>query len=98
MTNSAGAVHNGLVLRMSIPASGGLAGLGPALASRLAEQLGERGTEATKVAEAVTDLSKAVDPSGTADVEFEFHKLDAELKIVARQDGRAAETRLPLTT
>jgi len=96
MSNSAGAVQNGLVLRLSIPASGEMAGLGPELATRLAEQLGVTAADAKKVGTALTELSKTVDPSGAADVEFEFHKLTAELKVVARQGSRTAENRVPL--
>jgi hypothetical protein len=96
MTNSAGAVQNGLVLRLSVPASGDLADLGPELATRLAEQLGVAGAKAGEVGAAISDLTKSVAPSGTNDVQFEFHKVDLQLKIVASHDGRKAETRIPL--
>lgn len=96
MTNSAGAVQNGLVLRLSVPASGDLAGLGQELATRLAEQLGVAGTKAGDVGAAISDLTKSVAPTGTNDVEFEFHKVDLQLKIVASHDGRRAETKIPL--
>lgn len=96
MSNSAGVVQNGLVLRLSIPASGEMAGLGPELATRLAGQVGVADTQAAEVGAAMTRLSKTVDPTGAADVEFEFHKLDAELTITARHDGHVAEARVPL--
>jgi hypothetical protein len=96
MTNSAGAVQNGLVLRLSVPASGDLAGLGPELATRLAEQLGVPDAKAGEVGTAISDLTKSVAPSGTNDVQFEFHKIDLQLKIVASHDGRRAEARIPL--
>ena len=32
----------------------------------------------------------------TDDVAFEFHKLDRELKIEARSNGRSSEARIPL--
>lgn len=96
MTNSAGVVQDGLVLRLSVPASGEMSGLGPELATRLAGQLGVGAPEATTLGGAITGLSSSVDPSGTADVEFEFHKLGAELKIVARHEGRIAAIRIPL--
>jgi hypothetical protein len=96
MTNSAGAVHNGLVLRLSVPASGDLASVGPELATRLAEQLGIADAKAGDVGAAISDLAKSVAPSGTNDVQFEFHKVDLQLKIVASHDGRKAETRIPL--
>ncbi|HEY0872445.1 MAG TPA: hypothetical protein VGD94_03160 [Vicinamibacterales bacterium] len=96
MTNSAGAVHNGLVLRLSVPASGDLADLGPEVATRLAEQLGLPGAKVGDVGTAISALTKSVAPSGTNDVEFEFHKVDLQLKIVASHDGRRAEARIPL--
>jgi len=70
--------------------------VGPAMATRLAKQLGISGAAAAKLGEVVTALSKQVDPSSSADVEFEFHKLGAELKILARQEGRTAEARVAL--
>ena len=96
MTNSAGAVQNGLVLRLSVPTSGEMSNLGPELATRLAEQLGVR-ARATGVAEAVSELCEQVQASAASNVEFEFHKHDAELKIVARCEHRTAETRIALS-
>ena len=97
MTNSAGAVQNGLVLRLSVPASGEMAAVGPAMATRLATQLGVTAADAATVGGVIADLSKQVGPSGAADVEFEFHKLNAELKILARQEDRSAEARVALS-
>jgi hypothetical protein len=96
MTNSAGAVQNGLVLRLSLPASGEMANLGPELGVKLAEQLGLPAARAARIGGAITELSKALDSSGTADIEFEFHKLATEMKITARQEGRSAESRVSL--
>lgn len=97
MTNSAGAVQNGLVLRLSVPASGDLAALGPELATRLAEQLGVAAPHAAQVGSAISDLSNDVHANGTSQVEFEFHKLASQLTIRARCEGRTAETRIPLS-
>lgn len=97
MTNSAGAVQNGLVLRLSVPASGELAALGPELGTRLAEQLGVTAPGAAGVASAMSGLSKDVHANGTTQVEFEFHKVASQLSIRARCEGRTAETRIPLT-
>ena len=96
MTNSAGAVRNGLVLRLSIPASGDIAAVGLELAVKLAEQLGLGAPQAARVGDAVAALARQVDPSGAADLSFEFHKVNGELKIEARQGSRASETRVPL--
>lgn len=92
MTNSAGVVQNGLVLRMSVPVSGEMASLGPEVASRLAEQLG---LSAGDVGRAITDLSAEVGQS-EADVEFEFLKREATLEIVARSDGSTATRQVTL--
>ena len=97
MTNSAGVVQNGLVLRLSVPASGELAALGPELATRLAEQLGVTAAQATRVASAISGLSNDVRSTEAATLEFEFHKLESQLTIRARCDGRTAETRIPLS-
>jgi hypothetical protein len=93
MTNSAGAVQNGLVLRLSIPVSGEMAGLGPALATKLAEQIG---IPAARVADAIRELSVTVAPPHNADIEFEFHKLATVLRITARHQDRVAESRVAL--
>jgi hypothetical protein len=97
MTNSAGAVQNGLVLRLSVPTSGEMSNLGPELATRLAEQLGVKPAHAGRVVAAITELSEQVNSSSATDMEFEFHKHDAQLKIVARCEERSAEARLPLS-
>jgi hypothetical protein len=95
MTNSAGAVQKGLVLRMSVPAAGQMAAIGPELASKLGEQLGLSTEAAGAVGQAITDLSaKLADRNG--DMEFEFNKLDAHLEIVARGGDRRETTRVPL--
>ena len=96
MTNSAGAVQNGLVLRMSVPVSGALAHLSAELAIRTGEQLGVSAPHAEKIAGAIADLATRVGVNGTDNIEFELHKLESSLKIVARHDGRSAETRIPL--
>ncbi len=96
MTNSAGVVQNGLVLRVSVPTSGEMSALGSELACRLAEQLGVRASQVPQVATAIGDLSRTVEASTAGAVEFEFHKHEAQLEVRARCDGRTAETRIPL--
>jgi hypothetical protein len=98
MTNSAGAVQNGLVLRLSVPASGEMAGLGPELAARLAVQIGVKAGHAAEVGDVISKLSKTLAASGSADIEFEFHKLGTELKITARHEDRVAESHVALNT
>ena len=96
MTNSAGAVQNGLVLRLSVPAAGELAALGRELAIALAEQIGISRAK-KRVGEALAELTRAVDPSGeSASIGFEFHKLDAALRIEARLEDRSSTVTIPL--
>ena len=90
-------MQNGFVLRMSLPASGEMAVVGPEMAVKLAEQLGIAATAAAGVGSAIAALTETVCPGGGADVSFEFHKSDTELQIQARQDGRSSEARIPLT-
>lgn len=96
MSQSAGAVRNGLVLRFSVPASGELRAVATELAVKVANQLGVRAQGDGGVAHALDDLARRVSASDDADVAFEFHKLDRELKIEARSNGRAFEARIPL--
>ena len=105
MSQSADAVRNGLVLRFSVPASGPWRAVATELAVKVAEQLGVERHGDGAVAHAIDDLARHVcdrEPTdgdqgfNPADVAFEFHKLDRELKIEARSNGRASETRIPL--
>jgi hypothetical protein len=96
MTNSAGAVHDGLVLRLSFPASGEIFVVGPEMAVKLAEQLGLDAAQAERAGQTVAELTRKVDPSGASDVAFEFHKAGAELRIQARQGTQASEARVSL--
>ena len=99
MSEAAGAVRNGFVLRFSVPASGELRTLATELGVRIAEQLGAPAQGEGGVARAIEDLAHRVCPSGNGsngDIAFEFHKNGRELKIEARSDGRASEARIPL--
>lgn len=97
MMKPEGVVQNGFVLRISLPASGEMAVVGPELGVKLAEQLGVPPAAAARVGATITELARTVCPSGSDDVAFEFHKSDTELTIAARHDGRVTETRIPLT-
>jgi hypothetical protein len=100
MSEAAGAVRNGLVLRFSVPATGELRTLATELAVRVAVQLGANAQDNVGIARTIDDLARSVVPSGngasTADIAFEFYKNGRELKIEARSDGRASEARIPL--
>jgi hypothetical protein len=96
MSQSAGAVRNGLVLRFSLPASGELRAIAAELAAKVGDQLGVRGKGEGGLASAIEDLAGRVEPPADSQLAFEFHKFDGELKIEARSDGRASEARIPL--
>lgn len=96
MTKSAGAVQNGLVLRLSMPASGDMSAVGPEMAVKLAEQLGLAAPDAARLADTIADLARQVGADAT-EVSLEFTKTDAELRIEARQGSRASEARVPLS-
>ena len=96
MTNSAGVVHDGLVLRLSFPASGDIFAVGPEMAVKLAEQLGLDSKQAERTGQVVAELTRQVNPSGTSDVAFEFHKTGTELTIQARHGSQTSEARVPL--
>lgn len=97
MSNSAGAVRNGLVLRLSVPAAGDLRAIAGEIAAKLAEQLSVT-TPAGGLGEALDDLARRVEPATGDDVAFEFFKFDRELKIEARCSGRASHARVPLAS
>ena len=96
MTNSAGAVQNGLVLRLSVPGSGEMAGVGPEMAAKLAQQLGLDPAAARKVGEMLPELAAQLSPTEAGPVSFEFQKRQSELLIEARHGSRVAERRVPL--
>jgi hypothetical protein len=96
MSQSAGAVRNGLVLRFFVPASGALRAVASDLAAKVAEQLGANGEGRAAIKGTLDDLARRVGVTGDDEVAFEFHKLDRELKIEARSNGRASEARIPL--
>jgi hypothetical protein len=84
------------VLRFLVPASGELRAVATDLAVKIAEQLGAKTQGRAAVESTLADLARRVDASGDDEVAFEFHKLDDELKIEARSNGRASEARIPL--
>jgi hypothetical protein len=94
MTETAGAVQNGFVLRMSVPASGELGALGLELGAKLAEQLGLAPARAATVGEAMAGL--AADLDSAHDIAFEFHKDGLVLRIEARQGDTVRTATVPL--
>ena len=84
MSQSAGAVRNGLVLRFSVPVSGELRAIAGELAAKVAAQLGVRDVGDGGLAAAIEDLAVQVEPGADDDLAFEFHKVDQ------RAQGRSA--------
>jgi hypothetical protein len=86
-----------LVLRLSVPAQGGLRAVASELATRVAEYLGSDRPDAESAAVTLEGLAARVAPSGAdGDIAFEFREEDGELLILARCDGRTHEARYPL--
>lgn len=96
MTETAGAVRNGLVLRMSLPATGDLGALAPELGVKLAEQLGVAHADAAKIGDAVARLAAVVASAPSGDLSFAFHKDGADLRIEVRQGDQARTATVPL--
>ena len=94
MTETAGAVQNGFVLRMSVPASGELGALGLELGTKLAEQLGVDVAGAAKVGEAMAELARGLDSAH--DISYVFHKDAAALRIQAQQGDVSRSATVPL--
>lgn len=94
MTETAGAVQNGFVLRMSVPASGELGALGPELGAKLAEQLGVAAAGAATVGAAILQLADGLDAAQA--MTFEFHKDGPALRIEAQQGEISRSATVPL--
>lgn len=86
-----------LVLRLSVPAQGGLRVVATELAARVAEYLGDKVLDAAAVSAALEGVASRVAPNGSdADIEFDFRQVDGELLIEARCGARTSEVRCPL--
>lgn len=85
-----------VLLRLSVPAQGGLRAVATEFATRVAAHLGSfDGAEAAGIA--LDAVAERVAPAGSeADITFEFTEDEGELLIRARCDGRSSEARHPL--
>ena len=88
-----------LVLRLSVPADHGFRAVAVDLAAKVAEYVGCPPPDATKVAALLDSLAATVAQNGdqSADIAFEFHQVEDELRIEARCAGKSSEARHPLT-
>lgn len=97
MSESQGVTRTALVLRLSVPADGGLRIIAADLAVKVAEHLDARVPDAGQLATDLEELAGRVAPNGleTA-IDFEFRRSGSELLILARCAGQASELRYPL--
>ena len=86
-----------LMLRLSVPAQGGLRDVATELARRIAAHLGGDPPDAESVGATLEELAERVAPAGTqGEITFEFSETNGELLIRARCDGRSSEARRAL--
>ena len=84
-----------MVLRLSLPFDDGFRGVAVDVAAKVAEYVGCEPPDATKVAAILESLAAEVTANGSnpADITFEFHRVDEELRIEAACAGRKSEGR-----
>jgi hypothetical protein len=86
-----------LVVRLSVPAQGGLRGLATEVATRIATYLGSNAPDAESAGVTLEGLAERVAPHGSeGDITFEFREVEGELLIRAHCDNRSSEARYPL--
>jgi hypothetical protein len=86
-----------MLMRISVPAEGGLRNLAGEVGTKIAEYLGSRKTDMAAIVAAIDGLAGNVaPPDASHDIVFEFRATDGELVVLAQCDGRASETRHPL--
>lgn len=97
MSESPGTSSNGMVLRLSVPASGGFRAVAADMAVKVTEHLGAAVPGGEPVIDALEQLAARVAPPGLdAEIDFEFRRSGNELLIEARCRGQASELRYPL--
>ena len=86
-----------LVLKLSVPAQGGLRGLATEMATKIAAYLGTNLPDAESAGVTLEGLAERVAPHGSeGDITFEFREVEGELVIRAHCDNRSSEARYPL--
>ena len=100
MSQSRGGAPGTLVLRLSVPAEGGLRPVASDIAAKVAEYLGDTRSDAAGVKSALEAVAARVAPhghqAGDSDITFEFRQIEGELLIEARCGSRSSEVRCPL--
>jgi hypothetical protein len=86
-----------MVLRLSVPADREFSTVVADVAVKVAEQLGST-ADAKTAGETVQALVAKVAPngSGAAEITFEFHRVNDQLRIEARCAGRTSQAHHPL--
>jgi hypothetical protein len=85
-----------MLMRLSVPAEGGLRAVAAEVARKIAEHLGTTPPDAESVGGTLDRLATRVCDTGTGDITFEFREINRELVIQARCSGRSSEVRYPL--
>jgi len=86
-----------MLLRLSVPAAGGLRTVALDLATKVAAFAATTAPDTASVAADLEGLLERVAPSGKeADIGVEFRSVNGELLIAARCEGQASELRYPL--
>jgi hypothetical protein len=86
-----------IMLRLSVPADGGLRSVAREMATRVAAYLGSREEDAESAGNALEGLAERIAPQGAGgEIMIEFSEVDRELLIRVRCDGRSSEARCPL--
>ena len=85
-----------MLMRLSIPAGGGLLTVAAQVARKIGEYLGTDVPDAESVGVTLDGLATRVCTTDSADITFEFREVDGALVILASCNGRSSEVRYPL--
>jgi hypothetical protein len=86
-----------LVLRLSVPAKGGLRAVAADVAGKVAAYVGSTAGDAVSVIAALERVASGVAPDAAdAEITFEFRDVDGDLLIEARCGTRSSEVRCTL--
>jgi len=85
-----------LVLRLSVPAHGGLRAVAADVAGKVAAYVGNSAGDAASVIAALERVASGVAPDADAEITFEFRDVDGDLLIEARCGTRSSEVRCTL--
>jgi hypothetical protein len=85
-----------MLMRLSVPAEGGLRAVATEVARKIAEYLGTNPPDVESVGPTLDRLATRVCTSESGDITFEFREDNHELVILARCSGRSSEARYSL--